>query len=102
MNEEVIRYHPVLTTLRLYAGWLLSCLFVVYAIGSFQELRTLPFESPLVREWVESPLILQVTFLTFLFLLVSTVHQATGRGFWKGIALTLAGFVVFAAFQMNT
>lgn len=94
-------YHPLLDTLRLYAGWLFALLFVVFSVGIFQQTRELPWEFPLLDEWVASPLILQVSLLTFLFLLLSTVHRLVGRGMWKGLALAIIGFALFAFFRAN-
>ncbi len=99
MEQE---YHPLLDTLRLYAGWLLACLSVIYVFGSYQELRHLPFDIPIAREWVESSLILHVTATTFLFLMLSSIHQAVRRGTWKGIALAIFGFLLLIVFRVNT
>lgn len=89
-------YHPLLDTLRLYAGWLLACLTVVFAFGSYQELRALPVSNPLLAEWVESPLIRNVTALCFLFLLLSSVHRRLRGGLWTGVVLTCIGFAALA------
>ena len=40
--------------------------------------------------------------ITFLFLLLSSIHRAIGRGLWKGIGLTLLGFIGIAFFMANT
>ena len=95
-------YHPLLDTLRLYAGWLLACLLTIFALGSYQQLRHLPLHLSILDEWMDSPLILQVTFITFLFLLLSSVHRAIGRGVWKGLALTALGFFLLVIFRVNT
>ena len=95
-------YHPLLDTLRLYAGWLLACLSMIFALGSYQELRRLPLSIPIVNDWVESPMILQVAFMTFLFLLLSSIHRAAGRGLWKGVTLTIIGFFLLVLFRANS
>ncbi|NOS67419.1 MAG: hypothetical protein HOO67_03595 [Candidatus Peribacteraceae bacterium] len=95
-------YHPLISTLRLYAGWLLACLFTVYAFGVFQQIRALPFRLPLLDEWMDSPMILNSTLVTFLFLLLSSVHQIIGRGLWKGAMLAVIGFFALVVFRMNT
>lgn len=92
-------YHPLLDTLRLYAGWLLACLSAVFAVGSYQALRTLPVSNPLLAEWVESELIRNVTALCFLCLLLSSVHRRLRGGLWTGVALTLVGFAALAYFM---
>ena len=95
-------YHPLLDTLRLYAGWLLACLFVVYALGSYQETRSLPYTFSILNEWVESPLILQVTFVTFVFLILSSVYRLLGKGVWKSVLLTIIGFALIVIFRANS
>ena len=95
-------YHPLSHTLRLYAGWLLACLFVVFAFGSYQQLRTLPVRLDLLDEWMDSPAILQTTATTFLFLLLSSLHGVVGRGLWKGVALAVIGFAALVLLRMNT
>lgn len=99
---ESVSYAPLLETLRLYAGWLLACLLLILSLGSYQMLRHLPWQIALLDEWVRSPLILRVTVIAFLFLLLSNVHRATGRGLWKGIGLTILGFIGIAFFMANT
>ena len=101
MRVSETEYYPIVDTLRLYAGWLLAFLAVIFAAGSYQHLRILPFEASIIDEWSESGLLLQVTFLTFLFLLFSEIHRALGRGLWKGLFLTMIGFVLFVAFRVN-
>lgn len=95
-------YHPLISTLRLYAGWLLACLFVAYTFGSYQQIRELPFRLAILDEWMDSDMILNAALVTFLFMLLSSVHQLVGRGFWKGLALVIVGFVLLVVFRMNT
>lgn len=94
-------YHPLLDTLRLYAGWLLTCLTVVFAFGSYQALRTLPVSNPLLAEWVESPMIRNVAALCFLFLLLSSIHRRMRGGLWTGVTLACSGFAALAFFMAN-
>lgn len=95
------QYHPLIDTLRLYAGWLLACLSAVYIAGSYQELRHLPFHLDILKEWVDSATILQVTVTTFVFLLLSAVHRAVGKGVWRGVALAVLGFLALVIFKAN-
>ncbi len=95
-------YHPLIDTLRLYAGWLLAILFLIYAAGSYQLLKKLPVHSELLHEWITSSLILHVTAVTFLFLMLSSLHRAMGRGLWKGLILMLLGFGLLVLFRLNT
>ncbi|MSR87366.1 hypothetical protein EXS70_04325 [Candidatus Peribacteria bacterium] len=94
-------YHPLVDTLRLYVGWLLSCLLFVEALGSYQILRHLPWSLPLVTDWVTSPMIIRVTFLVFLFLALSSLHTLLRKGLWTGLLLTLVGFLAFVFFSVN-
>jgi len=99
MNQT--EYHPLIDTLRLYAGWLFACLFIIYALGSYPLLNDASWTIGLLTEWINSPLILQVFFTTFLFLLLSSVHRAMNRGLWKGVLLTIAGFLLLVVFRAN-
>ena len=101
MSDQSHDYHPLIDTLRLYAGWLLACLFVIYAVGGYQQLRQFPFRLSILDEWTASPMILSVTLVTFLFLLLSSVHRVMGRGFWKGLALAVMGFGVMVGFRIG-
>ena len=101
MTNASREYHPLIDTLRLYAGWLLACLFVIYAVGGYQQLRQFPFRLSILDEWTASPMILSVTLVTFLFLLLSSVHRVMGRGFWKGLALAVMGFGVMVGFRIG-
>ncbi|MBI2635865.1 hypothetical protein HYW84_00890 [Candidatus Peregrinibacteria bacterium] len=94
-------YHPLTETLRLYAGWLVACLFAIYAAGSYQHIRQLPFRISTLDEWIASPVILQTSLAAFLFLMLGSVHQAAGKGVWKGIGLTAIGFALLVVFRAN-
>lgn len=95
-------YHPLLDTLRLYAGWLLACLFTIYAAGGYQQLRQLPFRLSILDDWIASPTILHATLVTFLFMLLSNIHRALGKGFWNGMGLAVIGFALLVFFRANT
>lgn len=94
-------YHPLTETLRLYAGWLVACLFAVYAAGSYQQIRRLPFRISTLDEWISSPVILQAALTAFLFLMLESIHRAAGSGFWKGMGLAAIGFALLVFFRMN-
>jgi ABC-type amino acid transport system permease subunit len=95
-------YAPLIDTLRIYAGWLLACLGTVFALGTHGITHKSTWIPAILMEWVRSPLILQVTFLTFMFLLLSSIHRLLGRGLWKGISLIVTGFVLIVLFRINT
>ncbi len=94
-------YVPLTETLRLFAGWLLAWYGLVYLLGALKLENRLPFEVPFVEGLFLSPLILRLAFGMYLFLLLTTIHKALGRGTGKGIALTLAGVLAFAFFHVN-
>ena len=94
-------YVPLVDTFRLFAGWLLAWYAVVYLFGSLQALKQLPFEIPFIEGLFLSPLILRLTFATYLFLLLTSIHKALGKGTGKGVLLTLVGVGLYAFFHMN-
>lgn len=102
-NEQSVpeEYVPLSDTFRLYAGWLLAWYAVVYLIGSYQFTKRLPFEIPFLEGLFLSPLVLKFAFGTFLFLMLSTLHRALGRGIGKGVALTLVWFALMTLFSLN-
>ncbi len=95
-------YYPLVDTFRLYAGWLLAWYFLIYALGSYQWLRHLPFQIPFLGDLFQSTLILDFACACFLFLLLTSLHRRMGRGWVLGILLTLVGFGLFAGFYANT
>ncbi len=94
-------YVPLIDTFRLFAGWLLAWYAIVYLLGSAQALKQLPFEIPFIEGLFLSPLILRLTFATYLFLLFTTMHKAWGKGTGKGMILTLIGLALYAFFHVN-
>ncbi|MBI3332422.1 hypothetical protein HYZ99_05735 [Candidatus Peregrinibacteria bacterium] len=94
-------YFPLLDTLRLYAGWLLSWYFLIFAFGSYAYLRELPWSIPLVSGLFQSPVIISFAFGAFLFLLLTELHRILGKGKWAGLLMAAAWFGVFVLFRMN-
>lgn len=94
-------YHRLSDTLRLYAGWLLAWYFLIFAVGSYQRLRPLPFRSAFLDRLIDSRLVLEVAVGTFLFLLLTGMHRVLGRGVLLGTALTLVGVAMFLLFVAN-
>ncbi len=95
-------YAPLSDTLRLYAGWLLAWYFIIFALGSYQFTRKLPFTIPLIDELFLSPLILNFACAAFLFLLLSGFHRMLGRRILIGIPLMLVGAALFVLFWSNS
>ncbi|MDO8649502.1 MAG: hypothetical protein Q7R81_07020 [Candidatus Peregrinibacteria bacterium] len=94
-------YLPLLDTLRLYAGWLLAWYFIIYALGSYQYIRDLPFHMPYVEELFLSPVILQFSFAAFLFLLLSALQKKIRGSYVSGIILLILGVGIFVVFREN-
>lgn len=94
-------YFPLLDTLRLYAGWLLAWYCLVYALGHYQHSRPLPFSIPFVEGLFLSPLVLSFTLAAYLFLLLTGLWKATGKGIVKGLIVTGIGVVGFVLYRMN-
>ncbi len=94
-------YHSLLTTLRLYAGWLLAWYGLFVALGYYVSVRALPWDIPFVQAFYESSLIFSFVVAIFLFLLMSAMHRALGGRLFGGIALTIVGIAAFAAVRLN-
>lgn len=99
--KETATYFPLLDTLRLYAGWLLSWYFLIFAFGSYAYLRDLPVEIPLVSGLFQSPIIISFAFGAFLFLLLTELHKLFGKGKFMGLLLSVAWIGIFVLFRMN-
>ncbi|MDD4287256.1 MAG: hypothetical protein PHO20_05320, partial [Candidatus Peribacteraceae bacterium] len=100
-SESPSSYFPLLDTLRLYAGWLLAWYCLVYALGNYQHTRPLPFRMPFVEGLFLSPLVLSFTLVAYLFLLLTGIWKATGRGIVKGLIATGIGVAGFVLYRMN-
>jgi hypothetical protein len=100
-SHPLKKYFPLLSTLRLYAGWLLAWYGLFVALGYYSTFRTLPFEIPLVMSFYTSPLIFSVTVAVFLFLLSTTIHRAINGKLASGLILTVAGIIAFVAVSIT-
>ncbi len=94
-------YYPLVETFRLYAGWLLAWYFLIFALGSYQLTRSLPFRVPYVDDLFTSPLVTDFSAAAFLFLLLTDLHRRIGRGIIKGLVLCVVGFFAFAFLYEN-
>ncbi len=89
------KYLPLLSTLRLYAGWLLAWYGLFVALGYYATVRSLPFEIPMVMSFYASPLIYSVTLAVFLFLFCTAIQKAIQGKLASGLILTIGGIVAF-------
>lgn len=94
-------YFPLLDTLRLYAGWLLAWYCLVYALGSYQHVRPLPFRIPFVEGLFLSPLVFSFSLAAYLFLLLTGIWKGLGRGIIKGFLALVLGIAAFLLYRMN-
>ena len=94
-------YFPFVDTLRLYAGWLLAWYCIVYAIGSYQFMKELPFRIPYAESLFLSPLVLTFTFAAYLFLILSGLYKKAGRDKKFGFVLLGLGIITFIWYRMN-
>ena len=101
LTKEHVKYFPLTDTLRLYAGWLLSWYFLIFAFGSYDFTRDLPIKIPLVSGLFQSPVIISFALGAFLFLLLTEMHKQLGKGLGKGLALAAVGTGVFVLYRMN-
>lgn len=99
-NAET-HYFPLIDTLRLYAGWLLAWYGIVFAIGSYQRFRSLPYRIPYLDGLFLSPLVLSFTLATFLFLLMTSFWKLLGKGWIMGFLVTIVGAAAFVLYRMN-
>ncbi|MEQ1849088.1 MAG: hypothetical protein ABL890_00675 [Candidatus Peribacteraceae bacterium] len=81
------QYHPVLSTIRLYAAWLLAWYGLFIALGYYVSERALPWDIPFVSAFASSSLVFTFVTAIFSFLLLSTLHRSL-----KGSTLTGAVF----------
>jgi hypothetical protein len=89
------RYYPLVSTLRLYAGWLLAWYGLFVALGFYTHVRTLPWYIPFVEGFYLSPLIFSFVVAIFLFLLLTSVHRALRGGLFFGVILIMIGIAGF-------
>lgn len=101
IQAEALAYIPLVETLRLFAGWLLAWYGMVYLLGDLMMQQKMPVDIPYLEALFVSDLVLRFTFGTFLFLLLTTIHHALGKGIGKAIMLTIAGVTAFVVFHLN-
>lgn len=100
-SEAHQAYHPLMSTLRLYAGWLLAWYGLFVALGYYAHVRSLPWVLPFVEAFFVSPLIFSFIVAIFLFLLLGGIHRAA-QGHWMSrIVLGLLGIGAFVGVRMS-
>ncbi len=94
-------YHPLISTLRLYAGWLLAWYGLFVALGYYAHVRELPWVLPFVEAFFISPLIFSIIVAIFLFLILGSIHRAI-HGRWISRIISAAiGLGAFVGVRMS-
>lgn len=94
-------YVPLMDTVRLFAGWLLAWYSIIYLLGALRLSGKIPDGWWFVQGLFESALVLRFAFVTFIFLMLSTIHREIKGSTGSGIALTLTGIVLAGLFHLN-
>lgn len=89
------QYHPLVSTIRLYCGWLLAWYALFVAIGYYATVRALPWQIPFVQAFFVSPLIFSFVTAIFLFLLFSAINRRIHGRLIGGAVFTLVGIGIF-------
>ncbi len=95
------QYHPLASTLRLYAGWLLAWYGLFVALGYYAHTRALPWDLPFVEAFFVSPLIFSFTVAIFLFLMLGSIHRAVNGHWTSRIVLGLLGIGALVGVRMS-
>lgn len=101
LSPPLKKYFSLLSTLRLYAGWLLAWYGLFVALGYYSTVRVVPFDIPFVMSFYSSPLIYSVTVAVFLFLLCTAIHKAISGRTASGLMLTIGGIAAFVALKVS-
>lgn len=95
MSSLQREYHPLISTLRLYSGWLLAWYGLFVAIGYYTHVRVLPSAIPFVEAFYLSPLIFSFTLAVFIFLLATTIYTSKRGSVLVGVVLSIIGATSF-------
>ncbi len=98
--ESTTVYHPVLSTLRLYAGWLLAWYALFAAFGYYYSVREISVDIPIVQGFASSALVTTFILGIFVFLLFSSLYRSLNGGKVIGALLTLLGLGGFVGLRM--
>lgn len=98
-TSDVTKYHPLFSTLRLYAGWLLAWYAFFVALGYYARVRALPWDIPFVSAFSSSGLVFTFVAGIFLFLLLSTLHRALKGSTLSGVFLSVVWVLLVIGVQ---
>jgi hypothetical protein len=99
-DENIYTYLPLVTTLRMYCGWILVFLLPLYGIGVPLLLRkpgTYFFSA-----WIASEVFKDIACTAFLFLLGTSLHRLVRGEIIMGLFLTICGLAVLLCFLQFT
>lgn len=94
-------YFSLISTIRLYAGWLLAWYALFVALGYYSHVRTLPWNIPFVEAFYLSPLIFTFVVAIFLFLILTSLKRALGGGIFTGFVFTILGIGALVFVRMS-
>ncbi len=97
LSKKTIPESSLISTLRLYAGWLVAWYGLVMALGYYSHVRILNMDIPFVEGLFLSPLVFSFLLATFLFLFMSTLTRLLKGGLVTGCILGIAGLGIFVA-----
>lgn len=100
-HSSILQYLPLVSTLRLYAGWLLAWYGLFVGLGYYATVRSLPLDIPFVMSFYASPLIFTITVAVFLFLLFTEIQRVIHGKLISGVVLTVSGFAVFIIVNLS-
>ena len=95
-----VSYHPMLSTLRLYAGWLLVWYGLFLALGYYYSVRDISVDIPIVQGFASSQLVMTFMLAIFLFLLCTSLHRALKGGKLTASVLSVLGAGGFVGLRM--
>ncbi|MSR67502.1 hypothetical protein EXS65_01580 [Candidatus Peribacteria bacterium] len=94
-------YHPLVSTLRVYAGWLLAWYGLFVALGYYAHERMLSWNLPFVEAFFLSPLIFSFIVAIFLFLSLGSIHRVICGRWLSRIVLGSLGIGAFALTRLS-
>ncbi len=101
LTAETSMYHPLVSTLRVYAGWLLAWYGLFVALGYYTNKRALAWNLPFVEAFFLSPLIFSFIVAIFLFLFLGSIHRAIHGHWMSRIILGFFGIGAFVGVRLS-
>lgn len=100
-TKPIRSYASIFSTMRLYAGWLLTWYALFVSFGYYKNARELPVDIPGVEAFFFSPLIFTFILAIFLYLLLHSIQRALKGEVIVGTFLTIVGIAMFFVLRMS-